>query len=220
MSSVTETMKKVAYGDHAYLINVPTGEDVVSFAYRLGEVLPSGVTVRAGLLSVVVCFDAPAAGLKDILDAALENMAATLNKATTPTVFTFETVYDGEDLEAVANKLTVNVTELITAHTKIEWNVALVGFAPGFPYLKPVNPDSAEAQLLAQVERLASPRTKVPAGSVAIAAGMSSVYPREMPGGWQLLGRTSRVLFNAQNVVSPSLLKIGDRVKFVKVENI
>lgn len=218
MSTVILGMKLVAYGDHAYLITVPTGEDVASFANRLGAALPIGVTVRAGLLSVVVCFDAPAAGQKEILDNAIETMADTFTTNTTPTTFTFETVYDGEDLETVANKLAVTVAQLIKAHTSIEWNVALVGFAPGFPYLKPVNPLSAEAQLVAQVERLSSPRTRVPAGSVAIAAGMSSVYPREMPGGWQLLGRTSRVLFNANNVVSPSLLKIGDRVRFVEVE--
>ena len=89
----------------------------------------------------------------------------------------------------------------------------LIGFAPGFPYLV----SSAGTKVLSSIGRLAIPRTKVPAGSVGIAAGMSCVYPTDMPGGWHLLGKTTVQLFDASNTMQPTLLAIGDQVKFVEV---
>ncbi len=85
--------------------------------------------------------------------------------------------------------------------------VGFLGFAPGFAYLL-----GGDERL--RVPRREEPRTRVPAGSVAVAGEYSGIYPRESPGGWRLLGRTDAVLFDATRA-SPALLAAGDRVRFV-----
>ena len=86
----------------------------------------------------------------------------------------------------------------------------MIGFAPGFPYLLGLDPALA-------LPRLATPRTRVPAGAVAIGGAQAGIYPRESPGGWRLLGRTPRVLFDASRP-QPALLQPGDRVRFVPID--
>lgn len=126
---------------------------------------------------------------------------------------TIEVRYDGEDLDAAANALGVTRGELVTAHGEQAWRVAMLGFAPGFGYLEPVGPLVLDWGAL---HRRASPRPKVPRGSVAIAAGMSAVYPRDMPGGWHLIGISAVELFAAEREEAPSLLAAGDQVRFVE----
>jgi len=92
-------------------------------------------------------------------------------------------------------------------HMAAEYAVGFLGFAPGFAYLL-----GGDERL--QVERRAEPRALVPAGSVALAGPYSGIYPRESPGGWQLIGSTSTVLFDATRD-PPALLSPGDRVRFV-----
>jgi KipI family sensor histidine kinase inhibitor len=88
--------------------------------------------------------------------------------------------------------------------------VAALGFSPGFGYLTTTDP------LFAQVARRPDPRRRVPAGSVALAAGMCAVYPSPTPGGWQLIGSTKATLFDSE-VRPPNLLVVGDLVQFVEV---
>jgi allophanate hydrolase subunit 1 len=88
----------------------------------------------------------------------------------------------------------------------------MMGFAAGFGYRVPEGPWLLDWSSVARRDR---PRDRVPAGSVALAAGMSAVYPEEMPGGWQLLGHTSARLFDAANASSPSLLRPSDTVRFI-----
>jgi KipI family sensor histidine kinase inhibitor len=116
-------------------------------------------------------------------------------------------VYDGADLGEVAALLSCDVDEVVRRHTEQEWTVAFCGFAPGFGYLTPGAP-------WWDVPRRASPRTKVPAGSVGLAGGFSGVYPRESPGGWQLLGRTTLPTFDPGRDPA-ALLRPGTRVRFV-----
>ena len=116
--------------------------------------------------------------------------------------------YDGVDLEEVAGLLGLTVEEVIAAHTGELWTSAFIGFAPGFAYLR------GERGLL-DVPRRAAPRAAVPAGSVALAAGYCGVYPRESPGGWHLIGRTTAVLWNAESP-QPALLPPGTRVRFIR----
>jgi len=115
--------------------------------------------------------------------------------------------YDGPDLETVAGLTGLSPDEVIARHTRAEHAVAFLGFQPGFAYL--VGGDDR-----LQVPRLDEPRTRVPAGSVAIAGTYSGVYPRESPGGWRLLGTTTTVMFDASRE-EPALLGPGDRVRFV-----
>ncbi len=116
--------------------------------------------------------------------------------------------YDGEDLAEVAQLLGMDVPALIRLHTSADYSVAFCGFAPGFAYL------SGGPGL--NVPRRNTPRTKVPAGSVAIAGSFSAVYPNDTPGGWQLLGRTEVPMWDLQRN-PPALLQPGMRVRFIDV---
>ncbi len=102
------------------------------------------------------------------------------------------------------------VVEVVRRHREAAWTVATVGFSPGFGYL------TTEDPLFAGVGRRADPRPRVPRGSVALAAGMSAVYPSATPGGWQLIGSTTAALFDV-HAERPALLRVGDRVQFLEV---
>jgi KipI family sensor histidine kinase inhibitor len=116
----------------------------------------------------------------------------------------------GEDLDAAATELGIPPAELIARHVATLYTVAMIGFAPGFPYLSGLDPALA-------LPRLATPRTRVPAGSVAIGGAQTGIYPHESPGGWRLLGRTPLRLFDARRD-PPSLLAPGDRVRFIAID--
>lgn len=118
--------------------------------------------------------------------------------------------YDGPDLAAVADATGRSVEEVITLHSAGSYHVYMLGFVPGFAYLGDLDP-------ALHLPRRATPRTRVPRGSVAIAGAQTAVYPVETPGGWHLLGTTNLVLFDAERD-QPALLHSGDRVKFERVE--
>ena len=118
--------------------------------------------------------------------------------------------YDGEDLADVASACGLTVSEVVALHTGTELVSAFCGFAPGFAYL------TGLPEPLASLPRRQTPRTRVPAGSVAIAGGYSAVYPSASPGGWHLLGRTDAVLWDPMST-TPALLAPGTRVRFVPV---
>ena len=114
--------------------------------------------------------------------------------------------YDGDDLATTAALLGVSTEALVARHSSIDWRVAFIGFAPGFGYL--VSDDWPF-----EVPRLDAPRTRVPAGAVALAGAFGGVYPRQSPGGWRLIGRTDAALW-APDSVEPALLAPGRRVRF------
>lgn len=116
----------------------------------------------------------------------------------------------GPDLESLADILGLSSATLIERHTAPEYRVALLGFAPGFPYLLGMDPGLS-------ADRLATPRAMVPAGSVGIAGAQTGIYPRASPGGWRLIGRCPLALFDPQRE-SPALLAPGDRLRFVPVD--
>jgi len=119
-------------------------------------------------------------------------------------------VFDGPDLQRVADAAGLGVAAVVGLVTHSTLEVAFLGFSPGFPYL--VGLPAA----LAGVGRLATPRTSVPAGSVAVAGGFAAVYPQSTPGGWHLLGRTPVALFDPERPPY-ALLAPGDRVRFTEV---
>lgn len=117
--------------------------------------------------------------------------------------------YDGEDLAEVAQILGITAEEVVRRHTGSEWSVAFTGFAPGFAYLSGGDP-------VFQVPRRATPRTKVPAGAVALAGSFSAVYPQASPGGWQIIGVTDAAMWDLARDL-PALLQPGYRVQFVDI---
>jgi KipI family sensor histidine kinase inhibitor len=123
-----------------------------------------------------------------------------------------DVVYDGADLDEVARLTGMTPAQVVAAHTGSPWRVGFGGFAPGFAYLV-----GGDERL--HVPRQSEPRTRVPAGSVALAGEFSAVYPRESPGGWQLIGRISETTAQLWDVYRdpPALLRPGMWVRFREV---
>ncbi|MFG1942581.1 allophanate hydrolase subunit 1 [Nonomuraea sp. NPDC048826] len=132
-----------------------------------------------------------------------EEAAETGREANTVTI---PVVYDGADLGSVAEAAGIPVEEVVARHTGRELVVGWLGFAPGFAYLTGLDP-------VLHVPRLATPRTSVPAGSVAIAGPYSAVYPTASPGGWRLLGRTDARVWDV-SAEPPTPFRPGTRVRF------
>ena len=125
------------------------------------------------------------------------------------------TVYGGEfgpDIEFVAKNSGLDVDEVIRIHSSQDYLIYMLGFTPGFSYLGGMDERIA-------TPRLESPRTKIPAGSTGIAGSQTGIYPIDSPGGWQLIGRTPLALYNPQDD-PPVLLKAGDYVRFVPIDEI
>lgn len=113
----------------------------------------------------------------------------------------------GPDLEDAAATLGLAPDDLVARLCAAPRRVMMIGFAPGYPYIGPLPPEL-------HLPRRATPRAAVPAGSVAIAAGLAGVYPARLPGGWHLIGRTAARLFDPA-ASPPALLAPGDLVRFV-----
>jgi inhibitor of KinA len=151
------------------------------------------------------------ARLRQELSDLQDNLAAV--QVPKPRVVTLPVCYGGErgpDLAFVASHHQLTPTEVVALHTAPAYLVYMIGFTPGFPYL-----GGLPEQL--HTPRLASPRKRVPAGSVGIANGQTGVYPIASPGGWQLIGQTPLRLFDPERE-SPFLLNAGDLLRFTAID--
>lgn len=168
--------------------------------------------IRAGMESVLVETDSPSPDLRTLVESWIndfEHEGRALEVQ--PRYHRFSVRYDGVDLAEVSHVLGMEPETLIAAHTNTEWTVAMLGFAPGFGYLIPATPHP-----WGNLPRRQSPRPRVPRGSVALAAGMSAVYPSDLPGGWHIIGTTDTVLFDPINSEDPAVLHPGDIVRFTR----
>lgn len=195
------------FGEAALLVELGSPERAQSLAAALRSDSPEGVVEAVpGLGSVMVELE-PLGPEPEALVPVLTGCIATL--ATAPDagrLHTIPVVYDGPDLGDVAALTGLTTDEVVAQHTGTELRVLFCGFAPGFAYLGDLPPSIA-------VERLATPRTRTPAGSVAVAGRMSGIYPADLPGGWRVIGRTDVRLFDPRQD-PPVLLLPGDRVRF------
>ncbi|HEY4913807.1 MAG TPA: 5-oxoprolinase subunit PxpB [Candidatus Dormibacteraeota bacterium] len=198
-------------GEAALLAELGTRLDTAlnTRAIALAAALKKRRDVRqaiAGYSTVTVHFD-PDQTSHDALTTAIRRLASRRPPMAEPgRLHRIPVVYDGPDLEAVSAVLGLDVAKIVEIHTKPIYRVFFVGFVPGWGYLGPL-PEQLE------LPRRQVPRTKVPAGSVAIAGRQTGIYPLATPGGWHLLGRTSVKLFLPDSD-PPSLFRAGDRVKF------
>ncbi|MCQ1954078.1 5-oxoprolinase/urea amidolyase family protein [Arthrobacter sp. zg-Y238] len=198
-------------GTRALLVELDSLADVVALHARLqSSPLPGQIDALAAAGTVLVRF----AGRRDTVAAVrllerLDFSHAALSDARTVTI---DTVYDGEDLAEVARLTGLSEEAVVQAHTGTAWTGGFGGFAPGFTYL--VGGDPA-----LNVPRRSTPRKAVPAGSVALAGDYSAVYPRESPGGWQLIGHTNAKLWDLSRE-SPALIRPGDSVIFRPVREL
>ena len=173
--------------------------------------LPGVVSALPSINSVLIQFDPLRTAARAIQAAARELLPTlTPSHATTAATIEIPVSYggaDGPDLDAVAAQLGLEPRTVVALHCAPLYRVLAIGFAPGFPYLGPLPPTL-------HLPRRATPRTAVPAGSVAIAATFSGIYPAVLPGGWHLLGRTTLTLFDP-HADPPALLAPGAGVRFV-----
>lgn len=173
-------------------------------AYASLTVFYDIVQVRATNTNAITAFDV----VETYLKTAMHSLESAEVKE--PNLVEIPVVYDGEDLAYVASHNKLNIAEVIQIHTEATYRVYMMGFLPGFAYLGGMDERIA-------TPRKASPRAKVPAGSVGIAGKQTGIYPLESPGGWQLIGHTDIPLFTLGSS-EPTLLKAGDLVRFVEVK--
>jgi allophanate hydrolase subunit 1 len=203
-------MKVLPVGDDALLVEVSSGDEAQSLHAELlrrraegslsaREIVPAARTVLLDGLG------SPARLAAELAAAELPPAPPRVGEAVEIRVR-----YDGPDLADVAAHWGVPEREVGRIHSETEFRVAFCGFAPGFGYLTGLPPRY-------DVPRRATPRTAVPAGSVALAGPYTGVYPRSSPGGWQLIGTTDAVLWDHARVPA-ALLSPGTRVRFVPVE--
>ena len=192
------------FGEAAFLVDA--GVPVVAQGLRralLAEPIEGVTGVVPGRSSLLVEFEALATDIPS-LEAALASVAPTPEPAGRER--RIPVVYDGPDLAEVAQLVRMTEAALVESHAAGEHRVLFGGFAPGFAYVGGL-PESW------RIPRLATPRTRTPAGSVAVADGMTGIYPAELPGGWRVIGRTPVTLFDPQRE-PPVYLQPGDRVRF------
>lgn len=205
-------------GDACLVVRFGTGVDAVTSravaaatAALTAAALPGVVDIAATFNTVAVVFDPYRADPRDLSGAILAGLQNLKSSASTPgTIVEIPVAYggdDGPDLAAVAAHTGLDSEAVVRLHTTTDHVVGMIGFAPGFPYLLGL-PAALE------VPRRATPRTSVPAGSVAIAEHQTGIYPRSSPGGWHVIGRTPRAMFDPRRD-PPALLRAGDRVRFV-----
>jgi inhibitor of KinA len=206
-------------GDSAIVADFPPrlGRDVSEQVVALAEALaarrrPGVRDVVVGYHSVTVYFDPLVAGEQDLvrwLSMPGERPAA----RTAGRTLTVPVMYGGEwgpDLENVAAFAGCCADEVVTLHSAATYRVYMLGFVPGFAYMASVDPRIA-------APRRATPRVAVPAGSVGIAGPQTGIYPMVTPGGWNLIGRTPVIPFDAGRD-EPCLFRPGDDVRFVPLD--
>jgi KipI family sensor histidine kinase inhibitor len=196
-------MRILPAGDRALLVELDDLEQVLGYYAALTADAPAEVVdIVPAARTVLVTTTGDLA----TLSRTLHDVTPSPDSPTTGDLIDIPVIYDGADLGDVADLLGCTQDEVIGRHTADEWTVAFCGFAPGFGYLTSTGDWN--------VPRRSSPRTKVPAGAVALAGEFSGVYPRESPGGWQLIGHTTAKIFDQERDPA-ALFHPGRRVRFV-----
>jgi KipI family sensor histidine kinase inhibitor len=208
------------YGDQALLLEFDSTDEVLAWADTLREaellgvldIVPASRTVLLKLAGPR--YQAPTRQRLGKLRVTAKALSAASTQTDGKADIEIGVVYDGADLEEVSRLTGLTTDQVIAAHTGTPWRVGFGGFAPGFAYLI-----GGDERL--NVPRQSEPRTKVPAGSVALAGEFSAIYPRESPGGWQLIGRITDdvpALWDLDRD-PPALLRPGMWVQFREVRS-
>jgi len=196
-----------SFGEAALLVELDGPELAQALAASLRADPPAAMLEAIpGLASVLVELD-PLHGEADAMAVELEGRLAGLRpREVEGRLHRIPVTYDGPDLDEVAELTGMSRDEVVAAHASVVLRVLFCGFAPGFAYLGDL-PDRL------RVERLKTPRTTTPPGSVAVAGTMSAIYPAALPGGWRIIGHAALTLFDPRSD-RPALLMPGDRVQF------
>ena len=206
-----------AYAEFSDTLDLEINEGLHSLALTLRARAPAWVRdIVPALTGIALHFDPGHADLPGAPLEVAENLVRecidAMPSRPTGRVIEVPVCYDPEfalDIVEIAGRSGIEPEDIAARHSRSEHRVLMVGFAPGLPYIAGLDPTLA-------LPRRATPRTRVPAGSVAIANLQTTVYPFETPGGWSVIGRTPLVLFDPARE-APSLFSPGDRVRFVAI---
>lgn len=201
-------MRVLPYADAGLLVELADLDEVLALYAELVDAPPQGVVdLVPAARTLLLRLDPHRTDVREVERAV---RSANPRPGTRPDAGHLEVpvTYDGEDLAEVGRLTGLGERGVVEAHTGQEWTVAFCGFSPGFGYL--VGTDER-----LHVARRTTPRTRVPAGAVALAGEFTGVYPRESPGGWQLIGHTTVQPWDIDRD-PPALLLPGARVRFVE----
>lgn len=201
-------MRLLPCADSGLLVELGDLDEVLALYAELEEDPPEGIIDMVPAASSLLLTVDPEHGDVERLGRAISSISVGTHERSTSGEVEIPVVYDGDDLAEVARLTGLDERGIIAAHTGQEWTVAFCGFAPGFGYM--VGDDDR-----LHVPRRDNPRTRVPTGSVALGGEFASVYPRESPGGWQLIGHTDLEMWDLERD-PPALLVPGRRVRFVE----
>lgn len=196
-------------GDRALTIRLGDTMDLAlaslarNVASRL-RVVPGVIEAVPGYATVSIFYDSDHASIRAAID---RIMRTGTEEAIAGREHVIPVRYDGPDLDDVARRTGLSVSDVIERHAARVYTAYLVGFVPGWAYLGDLDP-------ALELPRRDEPRKRVPAGSVAIAGKQTGVYPLDTPGGWHLIGHTNTPMFDPM-ADPPTTLAAGDRVRFV-----
>ena len=200
-------MRVLPSGSTALLVELDDLDEVLALYAALTDDVPEGVVDIVPAARTLLLITDPVVVALSSVEEAVRSAKPRPDLRDRAEHVDIPVTYDGVDLEEAARLLDCDTEELVRRHTAEEWTVAFCGFMPGFGYL-------VSEGWQAQVPRRSSPRKKVPSGSVALAGEFSGVYPRESPGGWQLIGHSSLPMFDPSRDPA-ALLRPGTRVRFI-----
>jgi inhibitor of KinA len=202
-----DTALSVEFGDR---IDRELNDRVLHLRDRLREADITGVIETVPTFrSLMVHYDPNCIGGAQLTETISKLLGEGGTKRTGRRLWRIPTCYAPDcapDLAEVAEQTQLSTDDVVRCHSDVEYHVYMIGFVPGYPYMGDLPKEI-------DLPRRREPRTKVPPGSVAIAAGMTGIYPIESPGGWHLIGATPIRLFNAR-WERPSLFAPGDAVRF------
>lgn len=204
-------MRLLPCADSGLLVELSDMDEVLALYAELDEDPPEGVVDMVPAATTLLLTIDRARTDVETLSRRVSTIEVGNHERATMGEVEIPVIYDGEDLPEVARLTGLDERAVVEAHTGTPWTVAFCGFAPGFGYMV-----GGDERL--QVPRRDNPRTKVPPGSVALAGEFASVYPRESPGGWQLIGRTSLEVWDIHRE-PPALLVPGTVVRYVEVSS-
>lgn len=174
------------------------------------DVVPSYATLTAFYDPIRVQYDLLASRVRNVIAAARDGRTGVPPDEAKRRAVRIPVRYDGEDLADVAARTGLTRDRIVQLHAAREYHVYVIGFVPGFAYLGELD----DALVL---PRRATPRKRVPAGSVAIAEAQTGIYPFSTPGGWHLIGTTPTKMFDP-SAATPALLSVGDTVIFEPID--
>ena len=157
---------------------------------------------------LIINFDLNLTNAKKILNFLQSIDFSKLSLVLESNTWTIPICYDfGIDLNDISRKLKIDKNEIIKIHSQTTFYIYMIGFVPGHPFM-------GDLDSMLYLNRLETPRVKVPAGSIGIIEKFCNIYPYESPGGWNIIGRTPIKVFNNKNETQPCLLSPGDIVNF------